>query len=182
MKSILALCSRHFTYEHLFNCGETWQKYRPENSPKQQSSWEAYSMLAKNILDPLVDHFGMPLLTFGFCGPELIKEIKKKRYPGIAPNIDQHTACELSKNGKLICSRKGAAVDLVYSSVSSLDVAQWLVKNTKFDRIYLYGEKCPLHVSYGPGHTRQVVMIHISNGRRIPKVISTEVIEGLKNC
>jgi len=48
-----------------------------------------------------------------------------------------------------------------------LEVAQWIVKNTPFDRLYFYGDHRPLHVSYGPENKREIVlMISQSPSRR----------------
>ncbi|WP_447828821.1 hypothetical protein [Aeromonas hydrophila] len=60
-------CSQHFTFEMLFHCGETWQRIQCLNLPEQAESWLAYSELATHILDPLVEAFDHPLLTYGFC-------------------------------------------------------------------------------------------------------------------
>jgi hypothetical protein len=180
--NIHAACSRHFTYEQLFHCGETWKRHGFRNCPTQQSSWVAYADLATEILDPLVDQFGMPTLTFGFCGAALLKEIRKNRLPGIAPRLDQHSASETNRNGKFICSRQGAAVDFIYSSLSSYEIAEWLAKNTPFDRMYFYGNERPLHISYGPDHTRQIVLVHTKEGHRRPQVVSIQKLQDLVTC
>ena len=56
-----------------------------------------------------------------------------------------------------------------------LEVAQWIVTNTPFDRLYFYGDDLPLHVSYGPEQSRQIVTMTLGkSGRRIPRVVSVE--------
>ena len=56
-----------------------------------------------------------------------------------------------------------------------LEVAQWVVANTPFDRVYFYGDDRPIHVSVGPENTRQVVLMKPGKGgRRIPSVIDAE--------
>lgn len=74
-------CSQHFTFEMLFHCGETWQRIQCPNLPEQSESWLAYRELATHILDPLVETFGHPLLTYGFCGVTLRKAILSNASP-----------------------------------------------------------------------------------------------------
>jgi hypothetical protein len=53
--------------------------------------------------------------------------------------------------------------------------AQWIVVNTPFDRLYFYGDNKPIHVSFGPEHSRQVVrMMAGKSGRLVPHVTSRE--------
>ena len=61
------------------------------------------------ILDPVIDYFGMIRLTYGFCSPELAKEIPSR----IDPKRDQHAAHELNRLRNPVCSRLGAAVDFI---------------------------------------------------------------------
>ena len=175
-------CSQYFTYSMLFHCGETWLRLSIPNEPLQAASWLAYQALALNVLDPLVEHFGMPIITYGFSGYELTKSIKKKSKPNISPALDQHSASELNAKGDLICPRQGAAVDLFYPSLSSLEVAIWLANNTPFDRLYIYGDDRPLHVSYGPEQSRKIVLLETKNDRQIPRSISLEKITGMSRC
>ena len=118
----------------------------------------------------MVDYFGMIRPTYGFCSPELAKEI-----PGrIDPKRDQHAAHELNRRGNPICERLGAAVDFIVEDESMLEVAQWLVTNTPFDRLYFYGDDKPIHVSFGPNHDRQVVrMVASGSGKLVPRVTSS---------
>ena len=56
-----------------------------------------------------------------------------------------------------------------------LEVARWVVANTPFDRLYVYGNDLPIHGSCGPEHTRQVVrMIPGKSGRTVPRVTAVE--------
>jgi hypothetical protein len=56
-----------------------------------------------------------------------------------------------------------------------LEVAQWIVQHTPFDRLYFYGADRPIHVSYGPNHKREVVLMMPKEGSRaVPKVIKSE--------
>ncbi|MEA3274478.1 MAG: hypothetical protein U9Q81_04130 [Pseudomonadota bacterium] len=67
-----------------------------------------------------IDYFGIIRLTYGFCSPELAKEISGR----IDPKRDQHAAHELNRLGNPVCSRLGAAVDFVVEDDSMLEVAQ----------------------------------------------------------
>ncbi len=55
-----------------------------------------------------------------------------------------------------------------------LEVARWVVTNTPFDRLYFYGPDLPIHVSYGPENSRQVVRMVAAgkSGRLVPRVTS----------
>ncbi len=162
-------CSTHFTWRQLIECGETWRRVgnRVPNLPSQAESWVSLQALAQTVLDPVVEHFGAVELTYCFAGPELLREV-----PGrIAPALDQHAGSELNRRGKLICTRRGQAADLYVPGVSSDVAAAWVATHTPFDRLYLYGPDRPLHVSFGPDNTRQVVeMIAGPSGRRVPRV------------
>jgi len=57
-----------------------------------------------------------------------------------------------------------------------LEVAQWVIGNTPFDRLYFYGDGKPIHVSYGPDQKRTVVrMIPGKTGRLVPRVVESLV-------
>jgi hypothetical protein len=44
-----------------------------------------------------------------------------------------------------------------------------------FDRIYYYGERSPIHVSFGPEAKGEFVeMRAMADGRRVPKILRTE--------
>ena len=94
--------SRFFTYADLINCGATALEHNIENLPLQPDTWRALSLLATQILDPIVDQFGPISLTYGFCSPELVRKIAKNRNPHIAPKLDQHCSHELNQNQKII--------------------------------------------------------------------------------
>jgi len=56
--------------------------------------------------------------------------------------------------------------------MSSLELAKWITTNTEFDRLYFYGDDLPVHVSYGPDQSRQIVaMTKERSGKLIPKVV-----------
>lgn len=142
-----------------------------DNLPQAPESYNALLELAEQILDPVIDWFGMIRLTYGFCSPRLARQI-----PGrIDPKRDQHAAHERNRLGNLICPRLGAAVDFVIDDEDMLEVAQWVVEHRPFDRLYFYGADKPIHVSYGPEHERQVVtMLPGPSGRLVPRTVSVE--------
>jgi DNA phosphorothioation-associated putative methyltransferase len=158
-------CGSNFTYRDLIVCGDTAINSGLSNLPKQKDSYVALSKLATNVLDPVIDYFGMIILTYGFCSPELAKRIPNR----IAPDRDQHCCHELNKNDEYICSRLGAAVDFIVEFEDMFDVTQWIRKNLKFDRLYFYGSDRPLHISYGPDNNNFIYSMKLlPNGRRIP--------------
>ncbi|KAA6182245.1 DNA phosphorothioation-associated putative methyltransferase [Thiohalocapsa marina] len=164
-------CGRFLSFRQLIECGETWEETRLENLPKAPESWNALLELAEQVLDPVIDWFGMIRLTYGFCSPALARRI-----PGrIDPKRDQHAAHERNRLGNPVCERLGAAVDFVIDDEDMLEVARWIVEHTPFDRLYFYGPNLPIHVSYGPQHSRQVVLMRPGkSGRLVPKVVSVE--------
>jgi len=78
--------------------------------------------------------------------------------------------------GSLICTRGGAAVDFMIDDEDMREVAQWIVKNCPFDRLYFYGADRPIHVSYSASEAGQIVDLNRKSfsGGRIPKTISVE--------
>jgi len=169
-------CGEYFTFKDFIVCGETQEKTGLANVPKQPQTYNAMSQLAKNVIDPVMDYFGGIDLTYGFCSRLLAKEISGK----IDPSRDQHAGYELNTKKNVICKRLGAAVDFSIADESMLEVAQWIVQNTPFDRLYFYGDDKPLHVSIGPENKGEIVsMLPGPSGRLIPKVIKqTDFISG----
>jgi hypothetical protein len=170
-------CGKYHTFGEFIECGETWASSGLSNLPKRSESYNALHDLAAQILDPVIDYFGMIRLTYGFCSPELAREI-----PGrIDPKRDQHAAHELNRLGNPVCPRLGAAVDFIVEDESMLEVAQWIVANTSFDRLYFYGDDLPVHVSFGPEHSRKIVrMAPGKSGRLIPHVTPAEAFLALQ--
>lgn len=167
-------CSRHYKYEDMFHCGETWQNTKCSNLPVEPQSWEAYKKLAQEILDPISDHFGPVQITFGFCGKQLRSLIRKNTSPRIAPTLDQHAAYELNTKGKPICPRLGAAIDLRVNNTSSQAVTIWVASHLYFDRLYYYGDDNPIHISIGPENSSQIIWLNTINNRRIPKKLTLD--------
>ncbi len=166
-------CGRYFKYRDLVECGKTWRDHVAQgtpidNMPREPASVVALGALALAVLDPLVDQFGPIVLTYGFATPALTRKIRAR----IAPALDQHAAHELGRRGRPICLRGGAAVDLVVPGRPASEVARWLGKAVRFDRLYLYGDDRPLHVSYGPEASGAIIeMVPGPSGRRVPRRI-----------
>ena len=160
-------CGRYLTYRQLIECGETQQTTGIANHPKQPDSYTALYDLAVNILDPVIDYFGMIHLTYGFCSHELGKHIKKQ----VAPKLDQHAAHERNSKKNLICPRLGAAVDFTVEDENMREVANWIAENTPFDRLYFYGENRPIHVSFSAEPKGEYIdLVLTDNGRQVPKI------------
>jgi DNA phosphorothioation-associated putative methyltransferase len=161
-------CGANFTYRQLIECGETQERTGLNNLPLEADSYTALYDLATQVLDPVVEYFGMIKLTYGFCSSALAKAI-----PGrIAPSLDQHAAHEKKKSGKFVCERLGAACDFIVDDENMEEVANWITENLKFDRLYLYGDDRPIHVSYAPQSVQEVVrMVQTPSGKTIPRVI-----------
>ena len=158
----------NFDINDLIDCGETQKKLNIDNTPKSLETFHALGDLLSNILNPLVGHFRDIELTYGFCSLELLKNIPGK----ISPKVDQHSSHEKNSRGSLICDRLGAACDFYVKGKSSLIVAKWIVENLDFDRIYYYGDNLPIHVSYGPDHSKQIVVMNKGkSGKLLPKVV-----------
>jgi hypothetical protein len=159
-------CGANFTFRQLIECGETWERTRLPNIPKEAESFTALVELARCILDPVVDYFGMIELTYGFCSPMLAKHIPAR----IAPVLDQHAAHEKKRGGANVCSRLGAAVDFYVADEDMEEIANWIIENLPFDRLYFYGRDRPIHVSYGPEQSRAAYRMEIGkSGMRVPR-------------
>ena len=171
LPSIAEKCGKHFTFRDLIACGETQARTGIPNIAEQAETYNALAQLAMFVLDPVSDYFGEISLTYGFCSRELAKHI-----PGrVAPELDQHASHELNSRGKPICKRLGAAVDFIVTDESMLEVAQWIVQHTPFDRVYFYGAHRPLHVSCGPEQKREIVMMTPEkSGRSVPRVVKAD--------
>ncbi len=164
-------CGRHLTYRQLIECGETQARLGTPNLPLNPKSYNALFDICTNILDHLIDYFGSIKITYGFSSHSLTSKIEGR----IAPKLDQHSAHECNRLGNPICDRLGAAVDFIVEDENMLEVAQWIVENTSFDRLYFYGADRPIHISFSENPCSQVtLMLKSSNGRLIPKTIGLE--------
>jgi hypothetical protein len=161
-------CGAYFTYRHFIACGETQERAGLANLPKQPDTYTALYELAKHVVDPVVEYYGMIQLTYGFCSQDLAREILGR----IAPELDQHAGHERKKNGRPICERLGAACDFLVEDEDMEEVAIWVFENTNVDRVHVYGKDRPIHVSYSQTPARQLVEMKLSpSGRRMPRVI-----------
>lgn len=159
-------CGRHFIYRNFIECGKTQGVLKIRNLPKSPDSYNAIYDLATQILDPIIEYFGAIQLTYGFSSPSLSSKIEEH----IAPKVDQHACCETTLRGNLICERRGAACDFLVADEDMQEVAEWIIENLPFDRIYFYGRDRPLHVSYGPEHSRIAYRFELTRaGRMIPR-------------
>jgi hypothetical protein len=148
-------CGRHFSFRDFVECGETWVRTRIDNVPIRPETYAAISDLCCYVLDPVVDRFGTIRLTYGFASAALDTLVRQKGTPAnTTRNGDQHAGCELNRNGKPFCPRRGQGVDFFVPTHGSLEVAHWIVANTPFDRLYFYTDSRPFHVSYGPDQAR----------------------------
>jgi DNA phosphorothioation-associated putative methyltransferase len=163
-------CGHYLTYRQLIECGATQQATGLPNLPKEPESYVALYELAVNVLDPVIEYFGAIKLTYGFCSPELAREIKGR----IAPQLDQHAAHEKNRRGKYVCSRLGAAVDFLVEDEDMGEVVNWMAENVSFDRLYSYGADRPIHVSYSATPKGEIVdLVQTTNSQRlVPRVRS----------
>lgn len=167
-----ASCGAHLKYRDLVECGETQTKTGLANLPKEPDSYTALLELALNVLDPVIEYFGMVRLTYGFCSPELARHIKTR----VASKLDQHAAHERNRLGKAICDRLGAAVDFLVEDEDMFEVAGWIASNINFDRLYIYGPTSPIHISYGPDMAHQIIMMTSPRnaGHLVPRRITLD--------
>jgi len=157
-------CGKFLSYRQLIECGETWTRHRIPNVPKNPSTFNALYELTEAVLDPVIEYFGMIRLTYGFASPGLTRLIKR----GIAPRLDQHSSCEIASGGAAVCSRLGAAVDFIVEDEDMAAVANWVIDNCAFDRLYYYGPDRPIHVSASTTPSREVYEVRSRDGRRLP--------------
>lgn len=159
-------CGATFTYRGFIECGETQARLRLPNIPLNPESYNAMYDLAVKLLDPIVEYFGAIRLTYGFCSPSLGAHIKGR----VAPELDQHAAHELNRRGQPICARGGAACDFVVDDEDMEEVADWIISNLPFDRLYVYGKDSPIHISYSPSELREATEMRAGpSGRLVPR-------------
>lgn len=126
--------------------------------------------LINDVLQPLLQ-LGQIQITYGFVGYELNKFIQKNSPAGTCPKLDQHASCEVNGRHTLICDRPGAACDILITGYENRMhiVAQNIVQNLNYDRLYFYGRNRPLHVSVAPENNFSLQLMNTSAaGRRYP--------------
>lgn len=158
-------CGQRYTYRQLIECGETWDRTRVDNVPRSAETYNALFDLGRHVLDPVSEYFGGIKLTYGFASPELTRHIKAR----IAPDLDQHAACELNARGRPVCSRLGAAVDFLVEYEDMREVARWIAANCQFARLYLYADDRPIHVSVDSTNAGEVFEMTLHGTRRVPR-------------
>jgi hypothetical protein len=159
---------RHLTLEEFCTCTQTYHKYADQIDPYPKNLDEtlpAIEALCQNIIDPVIDEFGRERfqLTYGFCSTDLQRWLAKKdpvtrvKNGRVSPNLDQHMAHEVNRNGQYYCSRLGAACDFRILDLPSDELVAWiLAQKLPFDSLYFYGVERPIHISYGPQHKRDI--------------------------
>lgn len=112
-------------------------------------------LLAKHVLQPVREHFGITVINSGYRSKQLNKAIG-------GSNTSQH------------CS--GEAADIEIPGVSNLDVAKWISENLEFDQLILefYSDSDPaagwVHVSYTSNNNRnQVLTAESVNGKQFTR-------------
>lgn len=165
-------CGRFLTYRQLIECGDTQAVSGLSNLPTSLESYTALLDLATSLLDPVIEYYGAIKLTYGFCSSALARRIRGR----IAPELDQHAAHDRNRRGAPICPRLGAAVDFFVQDEDMREVAQWIIANLPFDRLYFYGNDRPIHVSYKKKGERQAFEMRAESpsGKRIPRPFKPE--------
>jgi hypothetical protein len=158
---------KYFTLEAFCTCTQTYQKYADQINPfpDNQASLTALKALHHWIIDPVIDYFSWDRfqLTYGFCSQDLRRYLEQKdpltglKNGRVAPNLDQHIAHEIKKNGQFYCNRLGAACDFRIRDLASDQLVEWILnQKLPFDSLYFYGVDRPIHMSYGPQQKRDL--------------------------
>lgn len=159
-------CGAHFTYRSFIECGQTQHRLGIPNLPLRPQTYNALHSLCVELLDPLIEYFGAIRLTYGFASAGLTKHIQG----AIAPKLDQHACCELNSRGAPVCPRGGAACDFIVEDEDMAAVADWIIANLPFDRLYFYGRDRPLHLSWSSNPASEAfAMVRSPTGRLIPR-------------
>lgn len=158
---------RHLSLQDFCECTQTYRAFADQVDPypKESASLNALSLLASEVLDPIIDHYGREsfLLTYGFCSNELRRKLVSKNpatgkpFGRVAPKLDQHSALETVDGVSLFCARGGSAADFRIVGQDSRSVMDWIVTQAlPFDRMYFYGSDRSIHISHGPEHSRYI--------------------------
>lgn len=173
------LCGKYFTYNDFVTCSATFKSLNEpiDNAPKVRETYISMNEYTKEILDCVFEQFGDVELTYGFCSQGLSRKITK----GIAPRFDQHAGHKTNKTGKTICPRLGFASDFIVPNISMLVVAQWIVANCHFERLYFYGKNRPIHCSWAKQPLASIVLMKQRKLRVVPYRMNAEKFLRLKN-
>lgn len=140
-----------------------------DNKPLVSDSSQALEKLLTDVLLPIERKFGRPNITYGFTSSALKSFISKSSPYRTTPDIDQHASYETNSVGSRICSRGGAACDLILTDKSSAEVVKFIASNLVFDRMYFYGSNRPIHVSVNQQPVRHLqVMKENEEGKLYP--------------
>jgi len=170
------VCQGRVLVTDLCAAGSTAHAYPDiDNTPKSGSSILALDGLIEHVLEPIRAHFGSLTITHGFTSLALINRVPR----GVTRGLDQHCSHEINTRGNRICPRDGASADIYVGGIASGELAGYIYNHLPFDRMYLYGRDCPLHVSHSPqGYLRQVtLMLTNRGGRRVPRTLKPRQIE-----
>lgn len=144
-----------------------WYKYKHtnyqgDNYAIQNKTKQILIDLENKILIPINKEFGKVIITYGFTSFELLKYIKKYSPGDMAPELDQHASFEVNSKGNRICKRDGAACDIFVEGFDNQMhiIAEFIINELPFDRLYFYGSNRPIHVSFGPDHKRYLHVKH----------------------
>lgn len=159
---------KYLTLEEFCTCTNTYQKYASQINPFPKDVEETLSALQdlnRFIIEEIIDFFGIDRfrLTYGFCSKDLKRYLEKKdpqtgqKNGRVAPDLDQHMAHEVNKNGKYYCQRLGASCDFFIVGETSDRIVDWILsQKLPFDSLYYYGADKPIHISYGPQQKREI--------------------------
>lgn len=125
--------SPHFTLAEM-TVSQTASRMGLANVPPS-SAVAALRRLCAELLEPIRAHFGRPVIvTSGYRSPAVNK------------------ACRGSATSQHCF---GQAADFTIPGVSNIDLAQWIMRNLKYDQlIYEFGESGWIHASWREGALR----------------------------
>ncbi|MGB3491948.1 MAG: hypothetical protein WBA57_04425 [Elainellaceae cyanobacterium] len=149
---------KYLTLEEVCTCTQTYRNYADQIDPFPKNLEEtipALEALCEHIIDPVIDAFGRERfqLTYGFCSADLKRSLAKKdpltgvKNGRVSPNLDQHMAHEVNRNGRYYCDRLGAACDFSILNLPSDELVAWIVaQELPFDSLYFYGVDQPKYL------------------------------------
>jgi hypothetical protein len=129
---------KHLSLQEFCTCTQTYRRYVDQINPLPKNLTEtipALEALCQHIIDPVIDKFGRGRfqLTYGFCSADLKRWLAKKdpvtgqKNGRVSPNLDQHMAHEVNRNGQYYCSRLGAACDFRILDLPSDELVAWIL-------------------------------------------------------
>ncbi|GEM79584.1 hypothetical protein [Vibrio superstes] len=143
--------------------------YALDNQPNDDSK-PYLDALVENILLPIEKQFGEVTITYGFNSSRLNRFVQRTNSRDTGPKEDQHAALEYNLANRRICARDGASCDIAvkgYENRMHL-VALFISEHLPFDRLYFYGSQSPLHISFGPNHSKYIQYRRTrEDGRRV---------------